>query len=1195
MGESFVHLHVHTEYSLLDGACKISKLMERVKSLGQSAVAITDHGSMFGVIEFYRAAKAVGVKPIIGCEVYVAPRTRFDKTYDKDYEAYHLILLCENQTGYQNLMKLVSTAYVEGFYNKPRVDLDLLAAHHEGLIALSACIAGAIPRRILANDYDGAKEYTLRMLEIFGEGNFFLEIQDHTLPEQATANQGLLRLHAETGIPLVVTNDAHYLTKEDSFAQDVLMCIQTNKTVDDPNRMKLEPAEFYIKSTEEMRSLFPNLPEAADNTEKIAERCQVEFEFGKYHLPVFPLPEGESDAFTYLRKLCLQGLERIYDPVTEEHRTQLEYELGVIRDMGFVDYFLITHDFIHFAKTHDIPVGPGRGSAAGSLVAYALNITTIDPFRYRLYFERFLNPERISMPDIDMDFCPERRQEVIDYVTEKYGKDHVVQIITFGTMKARIAVRDVGRALGISYAECDAVAKSIPFDPKMTIAKALDASPQLASMYAADEKIRQLIDTAELLEGMPRHASTHAAGVVISASPASDFVPLARNDESIVTQFTMTTIEELGLLKMDFLGLRNLTIISDAEKAIRRHTPDFSVDKLPDDDPETFKMLSEGKTVGVFQLESAGMTSVCVSMRAQSIEEVTALIALYRPGPMESIPKYIYNKQHPDEVTYAHPLLKDILDLSYGCIVYQEQVMEIFRVLAGYSLGRADLVRRAMGKKKMDVLVKEQENFIHGNPAEGIKGCLANGVPEDVAANLFEQIKEFANYAFNKAHASAYAVVAYQTAYLKCHYPREYMAALLTSVLGDAAKVSEYIASCEEMGIKVLPPDVNSSYGGFTVVGNDIRFGLVALKNVGAGFIESLVAEREESGPFLSFQSFIERMYPREINRRAIEALIKSGAMDSFGLFRSQMLMMYDPIADAVGTQAKTVSEGQLGFFGAEDFMSQSDLIAPPKTPEFSRYDLLSMEKETTGLYLSGHPMQEYTQNLKNAGAVSIGEILKEYAPAEEESDTLYETSKRFQDGDTLLIAGIIGAVKTKTTKSGSAMAYITLEDVDGSMEILCFSRTLSECGIYVRADNAVAVLGKLTVREDEKPKLIADLIAPASTPPSLAEKKRSAPRPAAPHQTPDASPPPQTQDIPVGTPPPREKPHKLYLRFGEANRHNLDRVISLLSYLSGTTPVIFYDEAEKKYASAELPVELSDALLAGLVRLMGEANVVLK
>ncbi|MCQ2445464.1 MAG: DNA polymerase III subunit alpha, partial [Clostridia bacterium] len=822
MAENFVHLHVHTEYSLLDGACRITKLMDRVKSLGQDAVAITDHGSMFGVIEFYRAAKKAGVKPIIGCEVYVAPRTRFDKTYDRDYEAHHLILLCKNETGYHNLCKMVSAAYVEGFYNRPRIDLDLMKEYHEGLIALSACIAGTIPRLILADNYEGAKEYALMMQDIFGEGNFYLELQDHTIPEQQEAARGLTRIHRETGIPLVVTNDAHYLTAEDSFAQDVLMCIQTNKTVDDPNRMKLEPAEFYIKSTEQMRALFPEYPEAADNTLKIAEACNVEFEFGHYHLPKFPLPEGETDAFVYLTKLCKEGLARVYDVVTEEHEKQLDYELSVIKSMGFVDYFLITHDFIHFAKSQGIPVGPGRGSAAGSLVAYALNITTIDPFRYRLYFERFLNPERISMPDIDMDFCPLRRQEVIDYVTRKYGEDHVVQIITSGTMKAKIAGRDVGRALGISYAECDAVAKAIPFDLKMTIEKALEVSPQLASMYSADSRIRKLIDTAELLEGMPRHSSTHAAGVVICGAPASDFVPLARNDESIVTQYTMTTVEELGLLKMDFLGLRNLTIIDDAAKAVRLYDPDFDISRIKDDDPETFKMLSEGKTIGVFQLESAGMTAVCTSMRAQSIEEVTALIALYRPGPMESIPKYIYNKQHPEEVSYAHPLLKDILDVTYGCIVYQEQVMEIFRVLAGYSLGRADLVRRAMGKKKMDVLVKERENFIFGNKDEGIDGCLARGVPEDVASSLFEEIKEFANYAFNKAHATAYAVVAYQTAYLKCHYPREYMAALLTSVLGDSEKVAEYISAAAEMGIRVLPPDVNESGAALTAAEKDI-------------------------------------------------------------------------------------------------------------------------------------------------------------------------------------------------------------------------------------------------------------------------------------------------------------------------------------------------------------------------------------
>ena len=1192
MADGFVHLHVHTEYSLLDGACRIERLMGRLKELGQTACAITDHGAMFGVIDFYRAAKKAGIKPIIGCEVYVAPRTRFDKTYDLDREASHLILLCENLTGYRNLCKLVSAGYVDGFYNRPRIDLDLLEEYHGGLIALSACIAGAIPRRLLAGDYDGAKDYALKMLSIMGEGNFYLELQNHSIPEQAAAASGLQRIHEETGIPLVVTNDAHYLTKDASFAQDVLMCIQTNKTVDEENRMKLEPAEFYIKSSEEMRALFPNLPEACDNTLKIAERCEVEFEFGKYHLPKFPLPEGEPDAFAYLSRLCEEGLRRVYAEVTEAHEKQLAHELSVIREMGFVDYFLITHDFIAYAKSRGIPVGPGRGSAAGSIVAYALNITTIDPFRYRLYFERFLNPERVSMPDIDMDFCPLRRQEVIDYVTRKYGADHVVQIITFGTMKAKIAVRDVGRALGISYAECDAVAKAIPFDLKMTLAKALEVSPQLAAMYASDERIKKLIDTAELLEGMPRHSSTHAAGVVICGAPASDFLPLARNDESIVTQFTMTTVEELGLLKMDFLGLRNLTIIDDAVKAVRKGNPSFSIDRIPDDDPDTFRMLSEGKTVGVFQLESAGMTAVCTSMRAQSIEEITALIALYRPGPMESIPKYIYNKQHPSEVTYAHPLLKDVLDLTYGCIVYQEQVMEIFRVLAGYSLGRADIVRRAMGKKKMDVLLRERENFIHGNPEEKIDGCVKRGVSEAVAGALFDQIENFANYAFNKAHAASYAVVAYQTAYLKCHYPREYMAALLTSVLGDAVKVSEYISAAGEMGIRVLPPDINESGAGFTVVGKDIRFGLVALKNVGAGFIDSLVAEREAGGPFRSLQDYIERMSGHELNRRATESLIKSGAMDSFGLFRSQLLNMYDPIAEAVAESAKTVAEGQLGFFESGDLMADADVIAPPDLSEFSKFELLAMEKETAGLYLSGHPMQEYAAALEKAGAVPLGEILRDYAqPEDEEGDSaVRDSSHRFADGEELLIAGIVGAVKSKTTKSGSAMAYVTLEDSSGSMEILCFSRVLGEGGLYLRAGNAVAVRGKLTVREDEKPKMIADAVAPAASPPppSVPGSFRRGNEDEAP---------------PRGSPPLRQEaessasPRKLYLRINDRNRSALPRAESLLAFLSGSTQVIYYDENTKTYrpAPSGLGADWSEPLSRRLVSLLGRENVVTK
>lgn len=1189
---NFVHLHVHTEYSLLDGACRIDRLMQRVTELGQKAVAITDHGAMFGVIEFYKAAHKAGIKPIIGCEVYVAARSRFDKTYDQDNDSRHLILLCRNNEGYKNLIKLVSAGYVEGFYNRPRVDIELLRKYSGGLIALSACIAGAVPQKLLAEDYEGAKQYALEMRNIFGEANYYLELQDHGIPAQAQVNRGIVRISRETGIPMAATNDAHYLTADDSFAQDVLMCIQTNKTVDEPNRMKLEPAEFYIKSGEQMLALFPGLEEAIENTAKIAEQCEVTFDFDKHHLPRFPLPPGENNARDYLEKLCTEGFDRRYPDKPEEMVKKLFYELSVIESMGFVDYFLIVHDFIAYAKSNGIPVGPGRGSAAGSVVSYSLGITDIDPIKYGLYFERFLNPERITMPDIDIDFCPDRRQEVIDYVSKKYGTDHVVQIITFGTMKARAVVRDVGRALGISYAECDAVAKAIPFELKMTIEKALEISPQLENQYNADEKIKRLIDTAMLLEGMPRHSSTHAAGVVITGEPATEYVPLARNDEVIVTQFSMTTIEQLGLLKMDFLGLRNLTVISDTEKEIKIKLPDFDISAIPDDDPETFKMLADGKTMGVFQLESSGMTSVCVGLKAQSTEEITAIIALYRPGPMDSIPKYINGKMNPKSVTYAHPMLKEILEGTYGCIVYQEQVMEIFRRLAGYSLGRADIVRSAMSKKKMDVLARERGNFIFGNEKEKIKGCLANGIPQEVSDKLFDDIKEFAKYAFNKAHAVAYAVVAYRTAYLKCRFPAEYMAALLTSVLSDTAKVAQYINVCRDMGIKVLPPEINTSRGKFTVTDGNIRFGLVALKNVGSMFIEAMADERDKNGPYKSFQDFCERMYDRDLNRRAVESLIKCGAMDCFGLYRSQLMIMYNSVIDMIAEKKKSVSEGQIGFFGDDDISYGNDTAVPPDTQEFSLHEILEMEKETTGLYLSGHPLDEFYDTVKAAGATDIGDILTELAPSEDEAYT--EMPKKFKDGQTLLLAGIITGVKAKTMKNGSPMAYITLEDKSAEMEILCFSRIIKDYGGYIRAGNIVAVKGNLTVREDEAPKLIADAVTPAASPPPMDPAKRE-------KYNADGN-----GNVKISAPAGGEigsvrngssQTKKIYLRFNKTNTVNRQRAVSLLGFLSGAIPVVFYDEDTKSYSSAppELFADSEPRLIDGLKTLLGEDNVVMK
>ena len=886
---SFVHLHLHSEYSLLDGACRIDGLMDRVKELGQTAVAITDHGVMYGCIDFYKAAKAAGVKPIIGCEVYVARRNMSDRVHGIDNDPYHLVLLCKDRKGYENLCLMVSEAFIHGFYGKPRVDLKLLEKYHEGLIALSACLAGAIPQYLMEEDYTAAKEYALNLSSIFGQENFYLELQDHGIEEQRPVNQGVMRLARETGLPLVVTNDAHYLRREDAKMQDVLLCIQTGKTVDEPNRMKFQTEEFYVKSEEELRQLFPNCDEAFENTVKIADRCNLEFIFHEYHLPSFPVPEGYTNE-EYFRKLCYDGFRERYDNPPEEYLDRLEYEIGVISRMGYVNYYLIVWDFIRYAKEQGIPVGPGRGSGAASIVAYCMHITEVDPMKYALIFERFLNPERVSMPDFDTDFCQERRGEVIEYVMRKYGADHVAQIATFGTMAARGAIRDVGRALNFSYAETDIVAKLVPGTPHITLEEALRVSPKLKEMYDGDERVKLLIDTARSLEGMPRNSSTHAAGVVITADPVFSYVPLSRNDDTIVTQYTMTTIEELGLLKMDFLGLRNLTVIRDAEEQIQRLDPDFRMDKVPDDDPETFKMLTEGKTQGVFQLESAGMTGVCVNMKASSIEDITAIVALYRPGPMDSIPRFIANKLDSRKVTYKTPLLEPILKVTYGCIVYQEQVIEIFRSLGGYTMGQADNIRRAISKKKMKVIEAERKVFVYGDPDQNITGCIGHGVSEAVAQSIYDEIVDFANYAFNKAHAVCYAVVSYQTAYLKCHYPRQYMAALMTSVLDSATKISGYIAECKEMGIPVLPPDINHSEDQFTVEGDAIRFGLGAVKNVGRGLIRSMVKKRKEGGAFRSLEDFLERMGEGELNKRAMENFIKCGAADCFGHTRAALL-----------------------------------------------------------------------------------------------------------------------------------------------------------------------------------------------------------------------------------------------------------------------------------------------------------------
>ncbi len=1147
---SFVHLHVHTEYSLLDGACRIDRLMDRVKELGQTAVAITDHGVMYGCIDFYKAAKDAGIKPIIGCEVYVARRGMEDRVHGIDNDPYHLVLLCKDNGGYQNLCKLVSEAFLHGFYGKPRVDLALLEKYHEGLIALSACLGGAVPQYLMLEEYGAAKDYALNMARIFGPDNFYLELQDHGIEQQRPVNQGIMRLARETGLPLVVTNDAHYLCKEDAKMQDVLLCIQTGKTVGDENRMRFETEEFYLKSEQELRELFPGCREAFENTAKIAERCNVEFVFNQYHLPSFPVPEGYTNE-EYFRKLCMDGFRERYENPPESYMQRLEYEIGVISRMGYVNYYLIVWDFIRYAKEQGIPVGPGRGSGAASIVAYCMHITEVDPMQYALIFERFLNPERVSMPDFDTDFCQERRGEVIDYVMRKYGADHVAQIATFGTMAARGAIRDVGRTLDFTYAETDVVAKLVPNTLHITLEEALRTSPQLKEMYDNDERVRTLIDTAKALEGMPRNTSTHAAGVVITADPVDSYVPLSRNDDTIVTQYTMTTIESLGLLKMDFLGLRNLTVIRDAELQIQRLQPDFAMDNIPDDDEETFQMLREGRTQGVFQMESAGMTGVCVNMKVGSIEDMTAIVALYRPGPMDSIPTFIDNKLGRRKITYKTPQLEPILQVTYGCIVYQEQVIEIFRQLGGYTMGQADNIRRAISKKKMKVIEAERKTFVYGDPAQNITGCVGHGVSEAAAQSIYDEIVDFANYAFNKAHAVCYAVVAYQTAYLKCHYPRQYMAALMTSVLDSAAKISTYIAECKDMGISVLPPDINRSDDTFTVEGDCIRFGLGAVKNVGRGLIRSMMKKRSEGGPFRSLEDFLQRMGEGELNKRAVEQFIKCGALDGFGNHRSELLAVYDSMMDAVSDTRKKNLDGQMGLFG----MLQEDAgsaIPIPKLPELSKAELMTMEKESTGLYLSGHPMDDYRKFLKNTHVLPIGQLMGEDCPVVDEA--------------IVSVAGIVQTVKMKTTRNNSMMAYVTVEDDTASMEMLAFSNVLGQYGGYIKENTAVVVTGRLSLRDDKEPQIVINRVRPISDYSEV---------------------PPQPEPV--------KKPQgsKLYLRLSSEEAPEYRKVRAILNMFPGDCQAVLYF-ADTQLRRGTL-CGLSDSMLRELENLLGKANVVLK
>ena len=1065
---SFAHLHVHTEYSLLDGSNKIKEYVARVKELGMNSAAITDHGVMFGCIDFYKAAKEAGIKPILGCEVYVAPGSRFDRETVKGEERYyHLVLLAENDLGYSNLTKIVSKGYVDGFYYKPRVDMEILQQYHEGIIALSACLAGEVPRYLVRNFYEEGKKAALRYQEIFGKGNFFLELQDHGIPEQRLVNQQLMRMSQETGIELVATNDVHYTYESDADSHDILLCIQTGKKVSDEDRMRYEGGQYYVKSEEEMRSLFPYALQALENTQKIADRCEVNIEFGVTKLPRFDVPEGYT-AWEYLNKLCREGLERLYDPVTEELKERLDYELNTIRTMGYVDYFLIVWDFIKFARDHEIMVGPGRGSAAGSLVSYTLGITQLDPMRYQLLFERFLNPERVTMPDIDVDFCFERRQEVIDYVTRKYGKDRVVQIVTFGTLAARGVIRDVGRVLDMPYAQVDSIAKMIPTELNITIDKALTMNHELKELYESDDEVHYLIDMSRRLEGLPRHTSMHAAGVVISQKAVDEYVPLSRaSDGSITTQFTMTTLEELGLLKMDFLGLRTLTVIQNAVHLAERSSGQkIDISAIDYNDPKVLEMIGSGKTEGVFQLESGGMKNFMKELKPKSLEDIIAGISLYRPGPMDFIPQYIKGKNHPETVTYDTPLLKPILEQTYGCIVYQEQVMQIVQALAGYSLGRADLLRRAMSKKKAAVMEKERESFVYGNPEDGVPGCVNNGISEKIANKIYDEMIDFAKYAFNKSHAAAYAVVSYQTAWLKYYYPVEFMAALMTSCIDNPGKVAEYILNSRQMGISILPPDVNQSEGIFTVEGKSIRYGMSAIKGIGKPVMEAVTREREENGPFVSLQDFAGRMTGKEINKKTVENFIKSGAFDSLGATRKQMMQIYISVLDAAAQERKNSLTGQMSLFDFVDAETKHSYEIPlPNVGEYGKEEKLAFEKEVLGIYISGHPLEEQEECWRK----NITAVTTDFLPDEETG------FPKVVDGAKVIVGGMITDKKIKYTKNNKTMAFLTLEDLLGTLEIVVFPRDYERNAALMQEDAKVFIQGRVSAEDDKASKLICE------------------------------------------------------------------------------------------------------------------------
>ena len=1151
----FTHLHLHTEYSLLDGACSIKPLVARLKELGMDACAVTDHGVMYGVVDFYRACKDAGIHPVIGCEVYVCPDMDEKQSAFREYS--HLVLLCENNEGYKNLSRLVSEGFTRGFYYRPRVDYKLLKKYSSGLIALSACLSGDLPKLLLDGRDSEARQVAQKYLDIFGRGNFFVELQDHGIPEEKQVLPRLVKLAREMDIPLVITNDCHYLTADDAEAQEVLMCIQTGKTLSDPNRMKMTTRELYVKSEEEMRALFPNFPDAIENTAKIAARCNVEFDFSTTHLPKFPLPEGETDALAYLRALCEKGLKERYGEGREDARERMEYELGVISGMGYVDYFLIVWDFIHYARTHGVGVGPGRGSGAGSIVAYCLGITAIDPIQYNLLFERFLNPERVSMPDIDVDFDYERRGQVIDYVRRRYGQDHVAQIITFGTMAARAVIRDVGRVMDLSYQETDRLAKLVPFELGMTLERALSLSTELRRIYEGDERVREVIDTAKKLEGMPRNASTHAAGVLITSEPVVNYVPLQTNDDVVTTQFPMGTLEALGLLKMDFLGLRTLNVIMDSiALAVGAGAEPFKSEDIPLDDPGVYKMISDGDTDGVFQLESAGMKQFLTNMKPENFEDVIAAISLYRPGPMESIPRYIQGKHDPSSVRYETPLLKPILDVTYGCMVYQEQVMQIVRDLAGYSYGRSDLVRRAMAKKKHDVMAKEKEIFIHGQVESGkvtVPGAVRNGVQEDVAEHIFDEMTAFASYAFNKSHAAAYALVAVQTAWLKLHFPVQFMAALMNSLSGNSDKVGYYIQTCRKRGIRVLPPDVNKSQEKFSVEEGAIRFGFAGVKNLGHGAIQAIVSERGAGGPYRDIFDLCERVACAAVNKKCVESLIRAGAMDALPGSRSQKLCVFERAMDAAGRRQKTAVQGQLSLFDAVEDVQ----IAPPPlpdVPDFSRQEQLRMEREVTGVYITGHPLDEYEAVLSKL---------------EVDSQALQSLSEEADGGmswDQKLVTmgGIVAERKVKATKSGTMMAFVQLEDMYGLTEVLVFPKVYDRVGHLLTQDAPVLLTGRLSVREEESPKLLLDSVRPLS-----GGEAAFAPQKA------------------------QEAVHKLYIKCPDALR---EEALAILRQTPGNIPVILVSAETGRAQRAPQKFWVDEGYdFFHLANLLGEKNVVYK